>query len=192
MSVRKFTLTALVLVFSMAHLACYNTYTINKDELRKLEASVDRYEIVEVLADCPGEGIGGLDGADGMALYAEAEPEAAAQQAEETATDARIRRVETENLRGCTLVPVSTVNALTLLTMDGGEQRVTPFNFVMDNVQLVSPEYDVLLQLDQVEGAQVREFSTWKTAATITGVTMLTVGTFVGLSLLAPEEQPFN
>ena len=190
MSLRKIKWAALVMVLAMTNLACYNTYTINKDEFRKLEASVDRYEIVEVLADCPDESIGSLNPTDGV-LFAEAAPGDAAD-GEARATDARIRRVEDTDLRGCTLVPVSTVNALTLLIAGGGEQRVTPFNFVMDNVQLVSPEYDVLVQLDQVDGAEVREFSTWKTAATITGVTLVTVGTFVGISLLAPSEQSFN
>ncbi len=166
---------------AITQLACYNTYTIDNNELAKLEASVERYETVEVLADCPDtEDIGQLDGE----MYATAEDGGAV-------SDAMIKRVEDDDLRGCTLVPVSTVNALTVLTRDGGRERVTPFNFAMDDVQLVSPEYNLLLSLDNVEGAEVREFSTWKTAGTIAGVTMLTVGAFVGISVLAPEEEGF-
>lgn len=188
MSLRNLKWAALAAVIAMTHLACYNTYTISTDELSKLEASVDRYEVVEVLADCPDEEIGqGSPNLEGT-KFAEAE----ATGDEDIVTDALTKRVDVEDLRGCTKVPVSTVNALTVLTSGGTEQRVTPFNFVMDDVQLVSPEYDVLVQLDQVEGAEVSEFSTKKTVATITGVTLLTVGTFVGISLLAPDEEGFN
>lgn len=190
MSTSKFKLAALASLIAMAHLACYNTYTIDKDELQKLEATPDRYETVEVLADCPGDNIGqdepGLDGTK----YAAAEE--APEGDDAVASDAMTKTVDPDEVGGCERVAVSTVNALTVLTSDGSEQRVTPFNFVMDDVQLVSPEYDVLVQLERVEGAEVRDFSGKKTAATITGATLLTVGTFVGISILAPDEEGFN
>ena len=190
MSFSKIKWAALATTIALVQLACYNTYTIDNTELQKLEASVDRYETVEVLADCPDDEIGqdeqGLDGTK----YAAAEE--APDGDEAMATDALTKSVDPDELGGCTKVAVSTVNALSVLTTDGSVQRVTPFNFVMDDVQLVSPEYDVLVQLDQVEGAEVRDFSGKKTAAMITGATLLTVGTFVGISILAPEEQGFN
>ncbi len=181
-------LALLVGLGAVTQLACYNTYTIDNNELSKLEASVERYETVEVLADCPEQeaseeaNVGGLHGQ----MYA-----AADDMDEGAVSDGMIKRVEEDDLRGCTLVPVSTVNALTVLTADGRRERVTPFNFAMDEVQLVSPEYNLLLSLDNVEGAEVREFSTWKTVGTIAGVTLLTVGGFVGISVLAPEEEGF-
>lgn len=189
MSLRNITTAVVAAALLAVQLGCYNTYTIDQDELRKLEASVDRYETVEVLADCPGgttteqEGDASLHGE----RFADAE---AADEGEDVVADAMTKSVDRDDVGGCTVVPVSTVNALTVLTT-GGDQRVTPFNFVMDDVQLVSPEYDVLVQLDQVEGAEVREFSAWKTAATIAGVSALTIGTFVGVSLLAPDEEGF-
>lgn len=148
-------------------IGCYNTYTISKSELAKLESSVERVEVVEVLADCPTTPVA----SDGEG---QTEPHG------EGSTD------------GCTRVPVSTVNAVSVLIEDGSRRRVTPFNFVMDDVQLVSPEYNLLVQLDQVQGAQVQEFSTWKTVATIAGIGLLSVGTFVGIGLLAPDEKGFN
>lgn len=185
MTLRNFKWTALVAVAMITQIGCYNTYRIDKTELAKLESSVERVEVVEVLADCPQNGVAyrslQLDGT----RWAEADLGSA------TANDATTQ-VPVDELGGCTLVPVSTVNALTVLTVDGGRQRVTPFNFVMDDIQLVSPEYNLLVQIDQVEGAEVREFSTWKTVATIAGVTLGTVGTFVGISLLAPAETGFN
>lgn len=189
MSFRNIKWVALAGIFAMFQLGCYNTYTIDKNELAKLEASVDRYETVEVLADCPDDEIGDRgDELDGQRF---ASADAGETADEQTVADAMTKTVDEDEIGGCTLVPVSTVNALTLLTTDGSEQRVTPFNFAMDNVQLVSPEYDVLLQLDRVEGAEVREFSPWKTAGTIAGVSAVTIGTFVGVSLLAPEEEGF-
>lgn len=189
MSFRKIQWVALAAVFAVTQLGCYNTYTIDKNELSKLEATVDRYEVVEVLADCPDDDVAEGDGVVEGEKLASAEPE---QQGDEPArADGMVKAVDEDDLGGCTKVPVSTVNALTVLTTDGSQQRVTPFNFVMDDVQLVSPEYDVLVQLDRVEGAEVREFSPWKTAGTIAGVTVVTLGTFVGVSLLAPEEEGF-
>lgn len=89
-------------------------------------------------------------------------------------------------------VPVSTANALNVVSNDGEKHRVTPFHFMMSEDQIVSPEYDLLLSTDDVEGAQVREFSTWKTVGMIAGVTLGTIGTFVGIGLLAPEGEGFN
>jgi hypothetical protein len=58
---------------------------------------------------------------------------------------------------------------------------------MMSQQQLVSPEYDLLLSLDQVKGAEVQQFSTWKTTATIVGVSAVAIGSFIGISILAPE-----
>lgn len=182
MTVRNFRWTALLITAMVTQVGCYNTYRIDTTELAKLESSVERVEVVEVLADCP-------EGAQAYRIL-ERDGTRWAQADDEMVTDAS-SDVVTNDLGGCTIVPVSTVNALTVLTTDG-RQRVTPFNFVMDDIQLVSPEYNVLVQIDNVQGAEVREFSTWKTVATIAGVTLATVGTFVGISLLAPEEQNFN
>lgn len=188
MSFRNIKWVALAVVFATTQLACYNTYTIDQNELSKLEATPDRYETVEVLADCPDDEIG----FEGDSLEGERFAEAEEGEIDEEAiADAMTKRVDADEIGGCTVVPVSTVNALTVLINDGPNQRVTPFNFVMDDIQLVSPEYDVLVQLERVDGAEVREFSGWKTAATIAGVSAVTIGTFVGVSILAPEEEGF-
>lgn len=95
------------------------------------------------------------------------------------------------NRTGCTAVEVSTANALRVVTVEGNE-RVTPFNFIMSGGQLVSPEYDLLVPLTMVEGAKVREFSTWKTVGTIVGVSAIALGTFIGISVLAPKSEGFQ
>ncbi len=188
MSLRHLLSLALLVMLTLSQVACYNNYTITTSELAKLESSVERVQVVEVLADCP-EGATAYRSLIDEGAMAEA---AAADGTASDAADAADAAPSAADLGGCTLVPVSTVNALTVLMTDGSRQRVTPFNFVMDDLQLVSPEYNVLVQLDSVRGAEVREFSALKTALTITGVTVLTVGTFVGISILAPDEQGFN
>lgn len=194
MSLRNIKLLAVGMVALATQIGCYNSYTIDKNELAKLESSVERVEMVEVLADCPEGSVAYRSLQSQGVLLAEADGE---EGAEATATDGMAaaepkKKSRIDEATGCTRVPVSTVNALTVLISDGSRQRVTPFNFVMDQVQLVSPEYDLLVQLDQVDGAEVREFSTWKTVATITGVSLVSIGTFVGISILAPDEGGFN
>merc|ERR1711974_34741 len=92
---------------------------------------------------------------------------------------------------GCTEVEVSTNNALQVVTTDGAEKRVTPFNFIMSGGQLVSPEYDLLENLNDVRGAEVSEFSTWKTVGTVVGVSVVAIGTFVAIGVLAGESSGF-
>lgn len=186
-------LIALLTVASFSQVACYNTYFIEKDELRKLESQVDQQEVVVVYGDCntpagsAASAYGSLDGS----VWAQADDEGA----DESATDAAAVSAgadEAAAARGCDRVPVSTANAVSVLSVGDESHRVTPFNFMMSDQQLVSPEYDLLLGLDEVEGAEVREFSTWKTIATIAGVSAVAIGTFVGISVMAPEGEGFE
>ncbi len=182
--------TALTALALFTQTACYNTYFIEKDELRKLEASVDTSDVVTVYGDCastaaPAASRSQLDGS----MWAQADSADTAA----PATDATATSDEPVNPRPeCTPVNISTANTVKVLTADGDELRVTPFNFIMSQTQLVSPDYDLLLPLSQVEGAEVREFSTWKTVATAAGATLVTVGAFVAISLLAPADSGFT
>ena len=182
--------------------ACYNTYFIEKDQLRKLESDVEQPEVVEVYADCPTQSaqsryrvLQGTEWAQADDTGAEAADGGAPSPAEadgggEVATDAGPSTPP--EFQGCAKVPISTTNSVKVVTQGGEELRVTPFNFIMSDSQLVSPEYDLLMPLSDVAGAEVKQFSTWKTVATIAGVTAVSVGTFVGLSLLAAESQGFE
>jgi hypothetical protein len=87
----------------------------------------------------------------------------------------------------CRQIKVSATNPVSVMTKDGQEHRVTPFNFMMSKSQLVSPEYDKLLPRDNIKEAEVRRFSTWKTVGTIVGVSGAAIGTFVAISVLAPS-----
>ncbi|MEZ4460432.1 MAG: hypothetical protein R3E66_12050 [bacterium] len=197
---RKF--AALVTIAAFSQTACYNTYFISKGELEKLESTAEPKEVVEVYGDCPG--------ATAMlptqTMWAQAEeapaeeateaPEQPAAPVEETVAsdataDATVAPAAVAQ-DGCTLVRVSAGNALYIVKQDGEQRRVTPFNFIMSQDQLVSPEYNLLENLSDVSGAEVDEFSTWKTVATIAGVSAVAIGTFVGISLAAPSSSGFS
>jgi hypothetical protein len=192
-------LILLLAVMGLTQVACYNTYFIDKDELEKLESQVEQQEVVMVYGDCP-KGASAQQGGEDAdpsayrsvqldgSMWAAADDEEPA-----TASDATGTSEAAEPGRaGCERVPVSTANAMNVVTEDGESFRVTPFNFMMSQQQLVSPEYDLLLSLDEVEGGEVREFSTWKTVGTIAGVSAVAVGTFVAVTLLAPDGDGFS
>jgi hypothetical protein len=189
-------LVAVVLAAMISQLGCYNTYFITKNELQNLESTVNPKEVVTVQGDCPDQ-TAIYDPGDqkpDSKLLAQADQTG---QGDETASDASGSKTGEAGKKGksksrCVAVPVSTSNPIRVVTEGGQEFRVTPFNFEMSQTQLVSPEYDLLLSLDQVKGAEVREFSTWKTIATIAGATVASVGTFVAISAAAPDDAGFQ
>lgn len=187
MTQRTKTLAALVTLVAFSQVACYNSYFITKSELEKLESSVEPKEVVEVFGDCDPEAVALLEQPGAWAEVAQEQAEATASDAAESAPDP-----ETQVPPGCALVEVSTVNALFIVMKDGSMQRVTPFNFIMGQGQVVSPEYNLLETLDNVEGAEVNEFSTWKTVGTVVGVAAVAVGTFVGISLAGGDSEGFR
>lgn len=214
-------LVASLTLASFTQVACYNSYFIDKTELEKLESTVEPQEVVTIYGDCPSGSVasvfemGPVYAQADEAAPAEEEPGATDDDVmseieevtggNETKSDATSTEAETKkgekkskkgaplpaNRAGCTQVDVSTSNALKVVTTTGN-QRVTPFNFIMSGGQLVSPEYDVLVRLDDVQGAKVQEFSTWKTIGTIVGVSAIAIGTFVGISILAPDSGGFQ
>lgn len=204
-------LIALFALVCLSQVACYNTYFIDKTELEKLESEVEQKEVVTVYGDCADSQTASSEaedeqrnahiyqsnGLDGT-LWAQADDgddtatDATAAGDEESAAAAEDDGADGEGesgRAGCSEVPVSTANPVTVRTQNGETYRVTPFNFMMSEEQLVSPEYDLLLSLDEVEGGQVREFSKWKTAGLAAGVTGLTIGSLVAISILAPEAE---
>jgi len=205
MSKRAKVWVALVTVAAFAQTGCYNRYFITKGELEQLESGVEVQEVVTVQADCPTQGSAAAPGTSGGPKLAASDEasEAGESKGSEQASDASPPAEEEETKddgeaegeesppekAGCTQVPVSTSNAINVVMDNGEQRRVTPFNFMMSEEQLVSPEYDLLLSLDRVKGAKVREFSTWKTVGMIAGVTAVTVGTFVGLSLTSEDPE---
>lgn len=193
---------ALITIAAFFQTACYNRYFVTKDELEKLESGVEVQKVVTVQGDCPGSSSAREEGTrEGPKLAASegASNSSTSEEGADTKSDASPPRegeksssgneASETNRPGCSSVPVSTSNAINVVLDNGEKRRVTPFNFMMSDEQLVSPEYDLLLSLERVKGANVREFSTWKTVGMIAGVTAVTVGTFVGLSLTSEDPE---
>lgn len=205
MSSRAERWVAIVTIAAFVQTGCYTTYFISKDELKKLESGVEVKEVVDVYGDCPSDqSVAKAESREGP-RYAEAEStesqkegegesggDESAESSGETASDATPPEEQKQGESvpaGCSEVPVSTGNALNVVLDNGERRRVTPFNFMMSEQQLVAPEYDLLVSIDRVKGAEVREFSTWKTIGMIAGVSAVTIGTFVGISLTSEEQQ---
>jgi 2,3-bisphosphoglycerate-independent phosphoglycerate mutase len=180
-------LVAIVTIAVFVQAGCYNTYFISKDELEKLESGVEVKEVVTVQGDCKGgESASNSDQATEGGKTAAASTEGTSKK-NDSASKSDATSKGADSGKRCTSVPVSTNNAVQVVKENGEKFRVTPFNFMMSERQLVSPEYDKLERLEDIRGAKVREFSTWKTVGTIVGVTAVTVGTFIGIGIASPD-----
>lgn len=81
---------------------------------------------------------------------------------------------------------ISAETPLEVQTTDGSSYRITPFNFLMSDTQLVAPDYDLLLPANAVSetnAAEVRDFSYGKTFGLIGGIAVAVAGGFVALAL---------
>ena len=182
---------AAMVAMSMALTGCYNTYFISKPQLQRLEATVEQKASVKVI----------IDGCDESSTAAEGRvsPKALIAQGEgATATDAAASANEApvdddiDPETGCPTVRLDTASPLRVITNDGQYHRVTPFNFAMTDTQLVSPDYDLLLSIGEVDGAEVQTFSGWKTGLFIGGSVAAAAAIFAVISLTAGEERGFG
>ena len=92
-----------------------------------------------------------------------------------------------ESCGGC-VVRVDGTTPLVLTTRDGQEHRVTPFYFHMNEKQLVSPDYGVLVDRADVRAADVRTLSTGGTIGLVVGIAAIAAGTFLAIQLTAGDE----
>src|SRR5690554_6831423 len=155
MVLRNKRLIAVATVAAFSQFACYNTYFIQKPELQKLESQVEQKEVVVVYGDCNTAASASntavqMDGTMWAEAAAPADDAAAPAETGETASDATstVGSDAPVERAGCTRVPVSTANAVNVVSTEGETFRVTPFNFMMSDQQIVSPEYDLLMNLD--------------------------------------------
>ena len=85
-------------------------------------------------------------------------------------------------------VEVSATTPITVFTVDRNES-VSPFNFTMNEANLIAPDYELLLFRDEITGARVQEFSKGRTIGLIVGAVLAAGGAFAAVSLLAPEDK---
>jgi hypothetical protein len=86
-------------------------------------------------------------------------------------------------------VDVSATTPITVFTVDNASESVSPFNFTMNEANLIAPDYELLLFRDEITGARVQEFSKGRTIGLIVGAVLAAGGAFAAVSLLAPEDQ---
>ncbi len=127
-------LFAVATLLCFAQLACYNTYTISKGELEKLESGQERESVT-------------IESTDGES------------------------------------VQISPETPLEVQVAGGTSFRITPYNFLLSDTQLVSPDYDLLLDASLVESAQVREISYGKTFGMVGAIVVGVGGGFAALML---------
>ena len=190
-------LLALCMALSLVQFACYNTYFISKPQLEKLEATVEQKASVRVIIDgcdtvAAGEPAASLQDPDNLRpLVAEAD-DAVATDAAAATTPKAVVEDDIDPETGCPMIRLNTASPLRVIMAGGDEHRVTPFNFAITDSQLVSPDYDLLLPLDAVSGAEVQTFSGWKTGLMIGTAVAAAVSTFVVITLTAGEERGFG
>ena len=183
----KVLIAAFALLFTNA--ACYNTYFISKSQMEKLEAKVEQKESVAVIVDgCDSDGASSslkLQVGDTLTSRVATTAEGGTAAADEAA------QVEDDidPATGCPTVKVQTASPMFVLTNEASKYRVTPFNFAVTDTQVVSPDYNLLLALDDVKGAEVQTFSTLKTTLLLTAITASAVSLFIGIQVLAPDER---
>jgi hypothetical protein len=129
-------IAALATLLCFFQLACYNTYTISKDEIDRLESGQESVSV----------NVKSLDGEE---------------------------------------VEISPETPLEVRTTDGATYRITPFNFLLSETQLVSPDYDLLLPASAVTDAQVRQISLGKTLGLVGAFVLAVGGGFAAVTFLA-------
>ncbi len=190
LSTREARLGCLLLVSGvvmLTHTACYNQHFISKTQLEKLESAVDHREDVSVIIDnCDSSASASSD--TGVRLAeGEGGTDTAATASSGDAAVAAVEGIDPET--GCPVVTVDTASPMRVVTVDGERRRVTPFNFAVTDTQLVSPDYDLLLPIDQVSGAEVQISRGWKTGLFIGGVASAGAASFVLLLITAGDER---
>ncbi|MEZ4472158.1 MAG: hypothetical protein R3F60_15465 [bacterium] len=74
----------------------------------------------------------------------------------------------------------------------GGYHAVSPFNFTLTTRQLVAPDEDLLLGLDEIQTGNVKLVSGTRTTLLVVGGVAALVGAGLFIALNAPERKEFG
>jgi hypothetical protein len=170
MSAQLKRVAAVVAGLAFLNVACFSSYRISTTELEKLQIGFEADEVPVIIDGCGGSSTAA------PILLAQAGDDGPIPYEDDIDPDT-----------GCPTVLVSATNAINVITTTGETHRITPFAFTLSNGQLVSPDYDLLLSTDDVEGAEVEIFSGGKTIGLLALITATAVGSFLAISLLAGE-----
>lgn len=85
-------------------------------------------------------------------------------------------------------VEVRATTPVQITTTNGERHNVSPFNFALTDRQLVAPDYDLLLDRNNVDGATVSQMNRGRTIGLIVGGVAVAAGGFALISVLAGSE----
>jgi hypothetical protein len=131
-------LSILMIMALIFQTGCYNIYTVDMDEFKKIQE------------------------ADG----------------------ATFKTIKTDDGQEITITDNSRVGVTDL---NGKYLSITPFNFTVNKMQLISPDDDILMPRGQIQEANVKLVDPTNTALLIGGVALALVGAAIGISLATPD-----
>ena len=100
------------------------------------------------------------------------------------ADGAEFKLIKTEDGQEITITENSRVG---VSDINGRYYPISPFNFTINNTQLVAPDEDLLLQTKAIEDTNVKLVDPTNTALLIGSVAVVLIGAAVGVSLATPE-----
>ena len=100
------------------------------------------------------------------------------------ADGASFKTVKTEDGTEITVTENSRVG---VTGVNGKYYSVSPFNFTLNNMQLVAPDDDILISTKEIGQANIKLVNPTDTAMLIGGVALVLIGTAVGVILATPE-----
>lgn len=71
--------------------------------------------------------------------------------------------------------------------INGKYSSISPFNFTLNNMQLVAPDDDILMPTKSIKQTNIKLVNPTDTAMLIGGVALVLIGTAVGVILSTPE-----
>ena len=100
------------------------------------------------------------------------------------ADGAEFKLIKTEDGQEITITENSRVG---VSDINGKYYSISPFNFTINNTQLVSPDEDLLLPTKAIEDANVKLVDPTNTALLIGSVAVVLIGAAIGVSVATPD-----
>ena len=98
--------------------------------------------------------------------------------------DASFKIVQTTNDISVTITENSRVG---VTSKSGRYYPISPFNFSVNENQLVAPDEDLLLEMKDIESMNVKIINPTSTSLLVAGVAVALIGAAVGITLATPD-----
>ena len=89
-------------------------------------------------------------------------------------------------------IVVSEDTKIGVTTRAGKYWAISPFNFTLDQNNLIAPDEDLMLPSGQIETGNVKQVSAGKTVGLVLGGIAVVIGGAVGIVLTAGEERAYT